>query len=152
MLPLDTPIDVTYIQNGADGVECRFEDHKIVIPYEQLTWEWNPPRSTDYQDGDTIPVRLTEYLYQEGYYLASYRMTLERNPYRELFKFPRESIFRGVVLEDYAARTRSSIIPSSWLPIELPNGAWGLLNPSFRRHQLKKGLHVHVICTNMIFV
>jgi len=77
-----------------------------------------------FQPSQIIPLLITEYNYQEGYFFGSYRATLSENPYIELTRFPPSTVFRGVALGERQDDSWFGIRPA----VKLSNGAIGYLD------------------------
>lgn len=149
MLPIDREINVLFRKRVENGLECEFDNHIVMIPYDELSWTKDSTAFDHVTKGDRIKTRLFEYDYQNGCYLGSYRMTWNDNPYFELGRFPVESIFRGVIIEHtYSERDwRSETL------VELTNGAKGTLSErsvALARSRLGKGVGVEVCIRNLL--
>ena len=77
LLPIGVPIDVTYVQKCISGIKCCYDNQCIVIPYDQWSWKRDFTDLDNVKEGDSLMVKLTEYVYPENFYLASLRCPQE---------------------------------------------------------------------------
>jgi len=111
-----------------DGLECICDDKKIIVPLEQLSWIHGENVFNQFHPQQTIPLLITEYNYQNGYFYGSYRATLPTNPYIELSRFPPNTFFRGIVIQE----RRDDTVFGDEPVIKLSNGAIGYLDAHSR--------------------